>query len=394
MTSQPRVLAAGGLVSVITILVGTLLLSLDDDWVAIAVLSVWLTTTAVVGALVLANRPENSVGPLMLAGAGGVALGLLAEAYASFVYEQGHPGLPLGMLAAWSTLWVTIPGFALFVHLFLRFPTGRLPSPWWRWVSRLISAGIVTSCSGYALRPGPIDGVPRLSNPLGGLIPGSVASSIISAGDAALTFGGLLAIVSLFVRFRRAATLERQQMKWFVLAVAAFPVLFLGSQLIQHVDQSEEEYAGFFVIVAALLFVPVTMGIGILRHRLYDIDVVVNRALVYGSLTSIVAGFYLGTVVLFQRVLQPITRESDLAVAGSTLAAAAVFRPLRARVQTFIDRRFYRRKYDAAETLGRFSARLRDQVDLESLTQELVGVVGTTMQPAHASIWLRQETAS
>lgn len=159
-------------------------------------------------------------------------------------------------------------------------------------------------------------------------------------------------------------------------------------------DTSEEEWAGFLVIVAGLLFVPVSMGIGILRHRLYDIDVVVNRALVYGSLTAILAGLYTGSVVLLQRLLQPITPDSDLAVAASTLAVAALFRPARSQVQTFIDQRFYRRKYDASKTLRDFSSQLRDQVDLDSLTRELVGVVSSTMQPSHASVWLRTGAAS
>lgn len=394
MRGRSGLLATGGFASVVVVLAAAVLLSLGGEWIAIAILGIWLTTTAGVGALVMANRPGNAVGPLMLAGALGVACALLVEAYASFIYELGHPTLPLGMPAAWLTLWVTIPAFAVFVHLFLRFPTGRVVSPAWRWVSRLISAGIVISCLGYGLRPGPIDSVPELANPMGGLIPRSIATLLISVGDAALTLGGAVAVLSLFVRFRRAAAMERQQMKWFVLAVSMFPVLFLVSEVVQAVDASEEEYLGFLVNVAALLFVPVSMGIGILRHRLYDIDVVVNRALVYGSLTAILVGFYLGAVVLLQQVLRPFTPQSDLAIAGSTLAVAALFRPVRLRVQSFIDRRFYRRKYDASKTLGDFSSRLRDQVDLDSLTKELVGVVGSTMQPSHASVWLRTGGAS
>jgi hypothetical protein len=183
---------------------------------------------------------------------------------------------------------------------------------------------------------------------------------------------------------------ERQQMKWFVTAVSIFPILFVVSQFVDQVGDSEDDYLGFIVIVVALLLIPVSMGVGILKHRLYDIDVVVNRVLVYGALTGILGAAYLGIVVVLQRFADSFTRDSDLAIAGSTLVVAALFRPLRVRVQAFIDRRFYRRKYDAAETLGEFSSRLRDQVDLDSLTQELVDVVGSTMQPAHASVWLRE----
>jgi len=135
--------------------------------------------------------------------------------------------------------------------------------------------------------------------------------------------------------------------------------------------------------------IPVAIAVALLRHQLYDIDVLINRTIVYGALTAILAASYFGIVVLLQRLLEPVTQQSDLAVAGSTLAVAALARPLRSRLQTFIDHRFYRRKYDAATILDAFSARLRDHVDLGSLSQELVGVVGNTMQPAHASLWLR-----
>lgn len=392
MSAKAGPSATGAFAAVAFVLALTLFLTLEgSEWIPILILGTWLLTTAGVGALVMANRPDNSVGPLMVAASLGVALGLLVEAYASYIYELGHPDLPLGMTAAWMSLWLTIPAFSLFMHLFLRFPSGRLPSPGWRWVSRLLTAGVVLSCVGYGLRPGRIDGVPQLANPLGDLVAGGLAEALLWVGETSLTAGGFLSIVSLVVRFRRASVTERQRMKWFVLAVAAFPVLALIGQWVQAFDDSKDEYAGFLVIAVALLLVPVSMGIGILRHRLYDIDVVVNRALVYGALTAILAAAYLGIVVLLQGLLRPITAESDLAVAGSTLVVAGLFRPIRERVQAFIDRRFYRRKYDASETLGAFAARLRDQVDLDSLRNELVGAVSTTMQPTHASLWLRQE---
>lgn len=383
-----------GVAALFATLLGTALLaSVDFEWVPVVVVGTWLMTTAVVGALVATNRPDNPVGSLMIAAPLVIALGLLCEAYASYIYELGHPGLPFGSAVAWLTLWVTIPGFALFIHLLMRFPTGRVPSPGWRWVSRSATLSVLLTAGGYALRPGPVDNVKGVSNPLGSLAPRWISDAGIEIGDSLLPLAGFLAVASLFLRFRRAETTERQQMKWFVFAVSAFPILFLVSLFVQEVDGSEEDYLGFLVIIGALLFVPVSMGIGILRHRLYDIDVVVNRALVYAGLTAILASAYLALVVLLQSVLRPLTPESDLAVAGSTLAVAALFRPVRTRVQTFIDHRFYRRKYDTAETLGAFSARLRDQIDLESLRNELVGAVGATMQPAHASLWLRSTEA-
>jgi hypothetical protein len=175
-------------------------------------------------------------------------------------------------------------------------------------------------------------------------------------------------------------------MKWLafagVLAAITFPIALVGYEIWGEAISN----AAFMLSVLGL---PAAAGVGILRYRLYEIDVVVNRTLVYGVLTALLAFFYLGAVVVLQALLQPITADSDIAIAGSTLAVAAAFRPLRGRVQGFIDRRFYRRKYDAAETLAAFSSRLRDQVDLDALGRELVGVLGATMQPAHASLWLR-----
>jgi hypothetical protein len=387
--------AAIGFGALVIVLTATFLLYLgDDELIAIPILGVWLTTTAGVGALVLAKRPDNAVGGLMLGGALGVATGLLVEAYASFVYEFGHPGWPLGELAAWLTLWISVPAFGLFIHVFLRFPTGKLPSPGWRWVSGIATTGIVVSAIAHALRPGPIDNVPVINNPLGSIAPEPLLEVGAFVGETLLIISGLAAVLSLFVRYRNAAQTERQQMKWFVFASSLFPVLFLISQLVQVIETSEEQFLGFLIIVAALLFVPVSMGIGILRHRLYDIDLVLNRALVYASITAILAAIYFGAVVLLQQALEPLTKQSDLAIAGSTLAVAALFRPLRTRIQGFIDKRFYRRKYDAAATLNAFSIRLRDQVDIDSLSRDVVDVVGATMQPAHASLWLRPEEGS
>ena len=375
-------------VLLVAVLAVAALLAIGDEWIPVALLGAWLLTTALVGCLVIRGRPGNPVGPLMLWAALGNAMWLLFTNYASLAYEGGRSDLPLAETVAWLTLWTSIPPFALFIHLVLRFPSGEFPSPRWRWVSRLTTAAIVSSVVGYALREGPIDTVKTIDNPLGSVAPDWVPDAAIWFGDSLLPIVGLLGVISLVVRFRSAPTVERQQMKWFILTVSMFPVLFLLSQFVL-VDESEDEWVGFVMIVAALMLVPISMGVGILKHRLYDVDLVVNRALVYTALTGILGLTYLGIVVLLQGVLGPVTEESDLAVAGSTLAVAALFRPLRSRVQGFIDKRFYRRRYDAAATLGRFSARLRDEIELRSLSQELMAVVGETMQPAHASLWLR-----
>lgn len=381
-----------GIAAVLTTLLAAVPFSLDNfDWVPVLVLGLWLMTTAVVGGLIVAAKPGNLVGSLMMWSALAVSLsGLLLPSYAQYSFEQGR-GLPVAEFAAWATLWTTIPSFILLIHVLLRFPTGRLPSSRWRWASRAAVACAVLTSLGYALRKGPIDGVPQVSNPLGTVAPEWVSAFGIAVGNTLLPVVALLSVASLFVRYRRAAVQERQQMKWFIFAVSLFPVIFLISQLVQILDDSEEEYLGFLVIAAGLLFIPVSMGIGILKHRLYDVDVVLNRALVYGVLTSILGVAYLGIVVFLQRLVDPLTRESDLAIAASTLVVAGLFRPLRVRVQAFIDRRFYRSKYDAVETLDRFTTRLRDEIELGALSEDLIAVVGDAMQPTHASLWLRAE---
>jgi hypothetical protein len=197
---------------------------------------------------------------------------------------------------------------------------------------------------------------------------------------------------SLVARFRRSGSTERQQIKWLAFAASAVPVWFLTNAPI------EAAVPNLFQVVDALIFsalIPVAAGVAILRYRLYDIDVAINRTLVYGSLTATLVAVYFGGIVVLQRVFVVLTGErSTLAIVASTLLIAALFNPLRRRIQWFIDRRFYRRKYDARKTLEAFSFRLRDETDLETLNGDLVGVVRETMQPAHASLWLRSDTAS
>ena len=196
------------------------------------------------------------------------------------------------------------------------------------------------------------------------------------------------------VRFRRSGSVERQQIKWLALAALAIPVWFLTNAPVQ------AAVPNLFLVMDALVFsalIPVAAGIAILRYRLYDVDVVINRALVYGSLTPTLALMYVGGGATTQTIFRALTgqeQQSQLAIVASTLVIAALFNPLRRRVQGFVDRRFYRRKYDAAKTLEAFSARLREETDLDALSDELVGVVRETMQPAHVSLWLRPDTAS
>jgi hypothetical protein len=207
-----------------------------------------------------------------------------------------------------------------------------------------------------------------------------------------MLLAGLGAVASLFARFRRARGDERQQIKWFACACAlTFGFVFV-SQALNNTEGGMLEAVLAAVGLILVPSIPVATGVAVLRYRLYDIDRLINRALVYGPLSAALALTYLGSVVALQYVLRALTgQESQLAVVASTLAIAALFVPLRSRVQGFVDRRFYRRKYDAAKTLAAFNVQLRDETRLDALSEDLVGVVTRTVQPTHASLWLRPE---
>ena len=243
-----------------------------------------------------------------------------------------------------------------------------------------------------AFDPGPLGPVETISNPLGIDAVGAVLDPIAGFGPIVLLSCIFLAIGGAIVRFRRARGRERQQLKWLALAAGFMVAVLLALMallLAVDTDQGAWDFVSALLVCSAIAALPVAAAIAILRERLYDIDVVINRALVYGALTATLGGSYLGAVLLLQLVLQPLTADSGLAIAASTLAVAALFRPARTRIQAAVDRRFYRRRYDAERTLAGFGARLRDQIDLEALSGELRGVVSETVQPAHISLWLR-----
>lgn len=368
----------------------------DGALIAISVIGGCLTLIALVAAVVATKLPRNAVGWLMAGGALTVAFHLFVTGYASYAIETDPGSLPFGMVAAWMSLWVGSPALALFITVLLLFPNGRLLSPRWEPLLWLLAASALLVTLGFAAKPGPIDNIPSVHNPVsfwGGLVLYRLSDTVFQT---IVTLVALAAIVSLFVRMRRATGAERQQLKWFVYAVAMFPVLFSMAMALDAILDVQlgrgDHFVDFLLIMLGAALVPIAMGVSILRYRLYDIDVVINKTLVYVSLTAVLAACYLALIVLLQRVL-PLARDSDVAVAASTLAVAALFQPLRLRVQALIDRRFYRHKYDAAETLGRFSGRLRDQVELDTLSRELVGAVARTMQPSHVSLWLREGTS-
>jgi hypothetical protein len=271
--------------------------------------------------------------------------------------------------------------------LLLLFPDGRLPSRRWRPVGWLAVAAIITIGSGTAFTPGPLVDNPEIRNPLGlALLEGSLLEEG-GVGWLLLPASVVLSASSMVVRFRRATGVERQQIKWFALA-ATFAAV--GWVVLTFTYETELIGAAQLLQLLSLLSIPLAVGIAVLKYRLYDIDLVINRTLVYGSLTAILALIYFGSVVLLRGLLFSVTgQSSQLTVVVSTLLIAALFNPLRRRIQSFIDRCFYRRKYDAAKTLAAFSAKLRDETDLEQLTDELLAVLRETIQPTHASVWLR-----
>jgi hypothetical protein len=346
-----------------------------------------LLTFSLVGAIIASRHPRNTIGWLFCSVGLVVGLDALAWGYAVFWFSGGSGARSLAETAAWFSSWSwTLLLVVPTTFLLLLFPDGRLPSPRWRPVAWLAGLGIIGFVAGYALEAGPLGDFPQHVNPYGVDTPAVVIATLV----ANLVVGGSMvaAAISLIVRARHAGRVERQQIKWLAYGGA----VVVGTIFVSGVISVWSETLSIAAISLGLLGLPVFTGVAIVRHRLYDIDVLVNRTLVYGSLTATLALIYFGGVVGLQYVFRALTGQgSTLAVVASTLAIAALFTPLRRRVQGFVDRRFYRRKYDAAKTLAAFSTRLRDETDLDALSNDLVGVVSTTMQPAHVSLWLRPD---
>ena len=354
-------------------------------------------SAALVGALVASRQPRNPVGWFILGHAVCFALGEFGRQYAIYGSLTEPGTLPFARAMIWPTYWVWYPGIILMICLLpLYFPDGRLVSGRWRWVSGLAVVFCVGATGLAMVRPGD-DEAAGIPNPLGveGLVEGSGSLSTVFGFlvPTSWTILSIAAAASLVVRFGRSRGEERQQLKWFVYAlVICVLVLAAGQAFLNGLLTTGMREIVFVVTLESLW---VAIAVAILRYRLYDIDVLINRTLVYGSLTVLLACAYGGGVVGSQYVLRALTgQESTLAVVASTLAIAALFGPLRSRVQAFVDRRFYRRKYDARKTLEAFSAKLRDETDLEALGNDLVGVVRGTLQPEHASLWLSPANTS
>ncbi|MBV9830236.1 MAG: hypothetical protein JOZ82_01465, partial [Marmoricola sp.] len=348
-------------------------------------------TFATVGLVISRAQPRNTIGWLF-AGVGLiVGFYLAAERYQYFALVVHHGDLPLGTLAAWLQAWTYVPALAIVVNVLPQvFPTGRPVTPRWRfglWLTVLSFLGIWST---DALVPGVID-QSVVQNPVA-LSP-EAYHLVSGVGLAVYVATTILAVVSLVVRWRRADRRLRQQLKLFTYAAALLPVFVVASGIVNQSGASGPwaPIGSFVLATVAFLGLPIATAVSILRHRLYDIDLVINRTLVYAALTTSLVATYLVSVLVFRLALDPVTGRSDLAVAASTLGVAALFRPLRARIQAGVDRRFYRSRYDAARTLDTFADRLRHEVDLTALGTDLQAVVVHTMQPEHVSLWLREE---
>ena len=347
----------------------------------------------ILGGLIASRRPENPYGWLWLGVGLSFALITFVDAYALYalVLEPGSLPAPRTIVTL-----IAPAGFSVFIalipFLFLLFPDGRLPSRRWRFLSWVVVAvGVLLVIFGPLHNSGKGgSGFAPVQDPLS--VGGAVEQAIvflIFGGVIVLFAASILSAISLVFRFRRAAGVERQQIKWVVYAAVLSSAYLMLNFFISGLLNTLFSTAASLALYAAI-------GIAILKYRLYDIDILINRTLVYGSLTVMLALVYFGGVTATQAIFRTLTGQQEqpqLAIVVSTLVIAALFNPLRHRIQSFIDRRFYRSKYDARKTLEAFSVKLRDETDLEALNEDLVGVVRETMQPAHVSLWLRPEKA-
>jgi hypothetical protein len=385
--------ALGGIVLVVLTLLGLSVAAGDR----VDPFGLVMMSFPVVGALIASRQSRNSIGWVMLAVGLVAALDGILIFYADYalIHNPGSLPRPDLALALSAPMWVPLIGL-MGTFVILLFPDGHLPTPRWRWWAWLCGIALILSYVVILVGPGSFEDVghPDIRNPLG-------IESLRPIGGALLMVIVLIPVsivgcaFGLIQRFRRSRGEERLQLKWLAAAAGTTAALYLMAMVGSIASGSV--WAGsdpiWLVIlqnVAAFSFalIPMAVGIAILKYRLYDIDLIINRALVYGALSAALTAAYFLAVTAFQGLLQPFGGQSQLAVAGSTLLIAALFRPGRARVQSFIDRRFYRRRYDSARTLERFSAKLRNEVDLNSLTGELVALTVEVMQPTHVSLWL------
>jgi len=339
-----------------------------------------------IGAIVTRRQPGNPIGWIYSATSFCFVLGFATWEYVVYGYLV-RPGLPGVEAAAWVQAWFWLPALFMPVTLLLQlFPNGRVLTRRWRLLSWLTVAALLAGTISAAGTPGALDGIEfaEIENPLG---TDEKAELVTNGAMVVLGLAVIASFASLVVRFRRSSGRDHEQLRFVLPAFALCLALLVVAFAVPSDDWS------WPLVVLGISGIPIATGVAIIRHRLWDIDVIVRRTLVYAAVSALLAGLYFGTVIGLQAMFGGLVRGNDLAIAGSTLAVAALFRPVRARIQAFVDRRFYRRRYDTERTLAAFSARLRDEVDLDELGADLGHVVRETMQPAHVSLWLRRDSS-
>jgi hypothetical protein len=355
---------------------------LKGDLLVLVLVSVFALGCAVVGALVLSRQPRNAVGWLFSAIGGTASLSLPPSLLFEVAPERADGALAV---LAWLTNWAWILGLPLVLLVPLLFPDGRLPSRAWRPVAWLAAAATAVFGAGVALEPGPLADYPGIESPVA--IGDAAAEALERAGLLLAAVAFALAVASVVFRYRRAGEVARQQIKCLAAGavclaacvVAGIALTLLGARPL-----------GNATLIVGFGSLPVAIAVAMRRYRLYDVDRLISRSITYGLVTVTLVAAYAGLVLAGQALFSSFAGGSDLAIAGSTLVVAALFLPLRSRVQALVDRRFYRRRYDAERTLDAFGARLRQEVGLDELRAGLRGVVAETVQPAHVSVWIRE----
>ena len=374
----------------------TLVLSVAGLWLRSAIGPLWpstltdwslgsallATSAAAVGAVLAVRIPRNVVGWLFLFQ--GPLTGLvLTLRQATSLLLADPPAADTALWTAWAFAWLIPINMAMLGLILLLFPFGRPPTRRWRFVTAFIVAAGALACVATMFSPYLPDQTlfAALPNPAA-VVPAATGRTLVDFTTMGTLAGLLLAVAAVVVRTRRSRGTERQQMKWFAYAAVVAVTTFIVGFWIEPI----------FVIATLIAFpgLPVAAGFAVLRYRLYEIDRVINRTVVYGALTAVLAAAYLAAVTAIRAVTEPVTGDTAVAVAASTLAVAALFQPVRRRIQSGVDRRFNRARYDAVATIDALRARLRDDVDLDSLKADLLSAVYATMQPAGTTLWLRE----
>jgi hypothetical protein len=347
--------------------------------------------------IIAARQPRNPIGWLFCAIGLSAAIPMLAIPYAVYALRVNPGALPGAVLMTWLASWVWLPGASLIPLLLLPFPDGRLLSPRWRWAVWATALGATlgtldTARLSWSLRGAAL--LPYLESGTDYQIDGGVLSQILATIAVLLSLSGFIAsIITITLRFRRSRGVERQQLKWFTYAIALAAcielVLIVRSSIYGEKTKDLLDLGLIGLSTISIVGIALSVAIAILRYRLYDIDIIINRTLVYGALTLTLGLIYVGCIAVSRMLVAPLVGGSEIAITASTLAIAALFNPLRRRIQNTIDKHFYRRKYDAAKVLAAFGTTVRDETDLDPLTAELVRVVDETMQPEFVGLWLR-----